>query len=120
LPSPILARADALMQRRRSNPEFDDVPVLTDTVDADDDFPVLLELAPHDETDDEISDPVFENFDEPVTKINLASAVSEMLVLELARKIEQRLMAELPHIIEATVRDYLAEQEMISAQPNKD
>ncbi len=122
MPSPILARADALMQRRRSsNPEFDDVPVLTDTVDADDDdFPVLLELAPNDEADEEISEPVFENFDEPVTEINLASAVSETLVLELARKIEQRLMAELPRIIEATVKEYLAEQEMISAQPNKD
>lgn len=121
MPSPILARADALMQRRRSsNPDFDDVPVLTDTVEADDDdFPVLLELAPSDDADDKISEPVFETFDEAEPAINLASASSDTLALELARKIEQRLMAELPRIIEATVRDYLAEQEMIAAQPNE-
>lgn len=120
MPSPILARADALMQRRRSsNPEFDDVPVLTDTVDADDDFPVLLELAPSDEADNEISEPVFETFDEAEPAINSISASSDTLALELARKIEQRLMAELPRIIEATVRDYLAEQEMIAAQSSE-
>jgi hypothetical protein len=34
---------------------------------------------------------------------------------ELARRVQQRLSAELPRIIESTVRDFLAEQEMIRA-----
>ena len=38
MPSPILARADALMQRRRQANEFDDVPVLTDAIDDEDDI----------------------------------------------------------------------------------
>ena len=43
MPSPILARADALMQRRRQANEFDDVPVLTDAIDDEDDIPVLID-----------------------------------------------------------------------------
>ena len=46
MPSPILARADALMQRRRQNAELDDVPVLTDAIDMDDDVPVLFDAEP--------------------------------------------------------------------------
>ena len=43
MPSPILARADALMHRKRQNDtEFDDLPVLTDAID-EDDIPVLLD-----------------------------------------------------------------------------
>ena len=45
MPSPILARADALMHRKRqSDTDFDDVPVLTDAIDDDDDIPLLLEI----------------------------------------------------------------------------
>ncbi|WP_412480833.1 hypothetical protein [Azonexus sp. IMCC34839] len=48
MPNPIIARADALMQRRRQNgSEADDVPVLTDAVD-DEDIPVLFNVdLPH-------------------------------------------------------------------------
>ena len=48
MPSPILARADALMQRRRSATldADDDVPVLTDSIQEEDDFPVLLDIDP--------------------------------------------------------------------------
>lgn len=42
MPSPIIARADALMHRKRqSNGELDDAPVLTDVVDEDDGIPLL-------------------------------------------------------------------------------
>ena len=45
MPSPILARADALMQRRRANtPDGEDVPILTDAIVEEDDFPVLLDI----------------------------------------------------------------------------
>jgi glycosyltransferase A (GT-A) superfamily protein (DUF2064 family) len=42
MPSPILARADALMQRRhQNNAEQNDLPILTDAIDEDDDLPVI-------------------------------------------------------------------------------
>ena len=46
MPSPILARADALMQRRRQNAELDDVPVVRDAIDLDGDVPVLFDAEP--------------------------------------------------------------------------
>lgn len=122
MPSPILARADALMQRRRQGGgELDEIPVLTDTVDNDDDIPVLL--------DAEIPAPVVEPDAEPDTEIapeqinDIAeetlpppafdTAVRDALAHELARRVEQRLVAELPRLIESTLRDFLAEQAMI-------
>lgn len=135
MPSPILARADALMQRRRLNTEFDDVPVLTDAVDSDDDVPVLLDIAPLDITplelepaDEPLCDPLPEP--EPNSAVNsalseppppsLEASVRDILAHELTRRIEQRLATELPKLIESTVRDFLAEQEMIAAmQPRE-
>lgn len=90
MPSPILARADALMQRRRQGETgpLDDVPVLTDTVESDEATPLLSE-ATHDQV-------------YGLTLDGMAEALS--------RRIKQRLAAELPALIEATVRDFLAEQ----------
>ena len=90
MPSPILARADALMQRRRQGETgpLDDVPVLTDTVESDDAAPLLAKPI-HDQTDS-------------LTLDGMAEALS--------LRIQQRLAAELPALIEATVRDFLAEQ----------
>lgn len=116
MPSPILARADALMQRRRQGGgELDEIPVLTDTVDNDDDIPVLL--------DAEIPAPVVELEAEPEPAGEVAkealpppafdTAVRDALAHELARRVEQRLVAELPRLIESTLRDFLAEQTMI-------
>lgn len=120
MPSPILARADALMQRRRqSGGEPDEIPVLTDAVDNDDDIPVLL--------DAEIPAPVFEPEADtaPEGAVEIAevalpppvfdTALRDALAHELARRVEQRLAAELPRLIESTLRDFLAEQEMIDA-----
>jgi len=70
VPNPIIARADALMQRRRQNgSEADDVPVLTDAVD-DEDIPVLFNVdLPHFEATHPTLDeplPTLEiSFDEP-------------------------------------------------------
>lgn len=139
MPSPILARADALMQRRRSNAEIDDVPVLTDAVDladSDDDIPVLLDveaiapLLPLDEAPAPDITPIatmeFPGFEgappaepdlaageppatEQAAPIDSALARAD-IAHEIARRVELRLAAELPNIVAAAVRDYLAEQ----------
>ena len=129
MPSPILARADALMQRRRQANEFDDVPVLTDAIDNEDDIPVLIDaeapmpLVEH--GDDSIMEsPVESNqaIPEPTVLNNAVfdTAMRETLAHELAHRVQQRITAELPRIIESTLRDFLAEQEMISALTSRD
>jgi hypothetical protein len=127
--SPILARADALMQRRRQNGnEMDDVPILTDAVDMiaaepDDDIPVLLDIEPFAPLSE--ADPIAEEA-LPASAPALAAepafnaALRDILAHELSRRVEQRLMAELPRIIESTVRDFLAEQQMIDALQPRD
>ena len=124
MPSPILARADALMQRRRSTTldADDDVPVLTDAIEEEDDFPVLLDI----ETPPEVFEPIaeiasiVEIVEEPTSHPLLDAGIRDILAHELARRVEQRLAAELPRIIESTVRDFLDEQEMIAAlQPQE-
>ena len=77
MPNPIIARADALMQRRRQNgSEADDVPVLTDAVD-DEDIPVLFNVdlpnfeAAHSTLDEPL--PMLEiSFDEPAPEAEAA------------------------------------------------
>lgn len=90
MPSPILARADALMQRRRQGETgpLDDVPILTDTVEVDDGTPILSEA---------IDDQAY-----GLTLDGLAEV--------LAQRIKAKLAAELPRLIDATVREFLAEQ----------
>ena len=121
--SPIIARADALMHRRRqTDSEFDDVPVLTDSVDEFDDIPVLTEVEPLPEPEI-ISEPLEELATEHVTELTCLAApetpatldptLRDELVRELAGRIEERIKAALPEIIGSTLRDFLADQEMI-------
>ena len=100
MPSPILARADALMQRRRQGETgpLDDVPVLTDTVESDDAAPLFAKPS-HDQT---CSPPL--------------DGIAEALSL----RIQQRLAAELPSLIETTVREFLAEQKHPMESSHKD
>lgn len=126
MPSPILARADALMHRKRqSDNDFDDLPVLTDAVD-DDDIPVLLDAEMADiavlpvpeehaitVASETFVEPEPETLAPPPVLRTIDSALRDQLIRELAHRVEQRLSAELPSIIEATVRDFLAEQAMI-------
>ena len=139
MPSPILARADALMHRKRqSDTDFDDVPVLTDAIDDDDDIPLLLEIdeqqqesvlqpapletqsdiAPQANDDVSIELPLADI--PPLAARPLDSELREQLAGELARRIEQRITAELPRIIDSALRDFLAEQEMIAASTLRD
>ena len=159
MPSPILARADALMQRRRRANEVDDVPVLTDAVSIEDDIPVLVdvvapmrliehcddlamespvesnqvipelaaselaasELAASELAASELaaSEPaVFEPavFDNAVSE----TAIRDTLARELAHRVQERITAELPRIIESTLRDFLAERAVISTLTSQD
>ncbi|HRF30195.1 MAG: hypothetical protein RLZZ220_939 [Pseudomonadota bacterium] len=139
MPSPILARADALMHRKRqSDTDFDDVPVLTDAIDDDDDIPLLLEIdeqqqesvlqpapletqsdiAPQANDDVSIELPLADI--PPLAARPLDSELREQLAGELARRIEQRITAELPRLIDSALRDFLAEQEMIAASTLRD
>lgn len=137
MPSPILARADALMQRRRQHAEVDDVPVLTDAIHLDitlppleDDVPVLLDIDPLAAPDNppqtfaadaaaaapEAAAPLVEAASSAVAMETPAecpaapstAVTSEDLAQIIARQVEQRLAAALPGLIEAAVRDALA------------
>lgn len=112
-------------RRRQADSEFDDVPVLTDSVDEFDDIPVLTEVEPLPEPEI-ISEP-FEAFEElatehateptclaaPETPSTPDPILRDELVRELAGRIEERIKAALPEIISSTLRDFLADQEMI-------
>jgi len=134
MPSTILARADALMQRRRQGGiDGEDVPVLTDAIDVDeDDIPVLLEaegIAADEPPATTASAPEAVIDAPPLPEIDVAPpadaaplaeadpsfdrALLDIVAHELARRVNDRLTAELPAIIEATVRDFLAEREML-------
>jgi hypothetical protein len=132
LPSPILARADALMHRRRQHDsEPDEIPVLTDAIDADD-IPVLLDAEAWPTIEEVAMDEaaladaplaaseecVVAPLDTPAPRLD--PALRDHLIHELARRVEQRLSAELPRIIESTVLGFLAEQEMIARQTAQD
>ena len=129
MPSPIIARADALMQRRRQGGiDAEDVPVLTDAIDNDeDDIPVLLEaegVAADEPPAITASVPEAIIDAPPLPEIDVAAPLAEadssfdralldIVAHELARRVNERLNAELPAIIEATVRDFLAERDML-------
>ena len=113
--TPILARADKLMRRQRSrSADLDDVPVLVDAIDLETDIPLLVDAEPA------ITVP------EPHTKMEpeffpvLDQAILDMIVNELARRVHDRFAAELPAIIEGTVRDFLAEPDIVALVQPRD
>ena len=111
MPSPIFARADALIQRLRpASTEVDDVPVLIDAIDLENDIPVLLDV------DLPVAKPQAhvqpETMPEPVAKFTVDDEMLDDIARELARRVHHRLAAELPNIIEATIRDFLDEPDM--------
>lgn len=113
MPSPILARADALMQRRRQTlGGNENIPVLTDAIGADDDIPVLLDREPPAGDSPATQHAGDEHFTHPEANNPTVSPVLdyEHLMTELALRVNQRLQAEIPRLIELTVRELLAEQ----------
>jgi len=122
--SPIIARADALMHRKRqSGGDYNDVPVLTDAIDEDDDIPLLTDVDAEPSLQDvAVFDPAAsaievhhdEPQETPAARPVIDPVLRDQLVHELASRVEERLRAELPQIINSTVKDFLAEQEMIA------
>jgi hypothetical protein len=108
-------------RRRQTDSAFDDVPILTDSVDEFDDIPVLTEAEPTPETET-IPDPVEVAVDRAAdTPLRLAQEapstidqdLRDDLIRELAGRIEDRIKAVLPEIISSTIREFLIEQEEI-------
>ncbi|MFV0370410.1 MAG: hypothetical protein ACK5JI_02020 [Azonexus sp.] len=106
MPSPILARADALMQRRVSGhaPEHDaaeDFPILTDALDEEEEIPILLQVEAAPET-------------APAPPAGTAGKAGRTadLTADLARALEihlqAHLQAALPGLIEQAVAEVMA------------
>ncbi|MBS1188364.1 MAG: hypothetical protein H6R10_156 [Rhodocyclaceae bacterium] len=94
--SSVVARADALMQRRRLPPtEVEDVPLLTEVVDPDADLPVLVAEEP--------SPPAPAQTEPP----RLDPAALDILAHELARRLGERLAAEIPDLVATALQSTL-------------
>lgn len=132
MPSPILARADALMQRRHlTTADSEEVPVLTDAVNIDDDIPVLIDIAakPALEPSPVIPTTIAKAIAAAPTLPTVADVASSVpaidtdwgaaLAEELGRRVEQRLLAEIPRIVAATVSELLAEQDTKAGDPQR-
>ncbi|OQA33432.1 MAG: hypothetical protein BWY57_01195 [Betaproteobacteria bacterium ADurb.Bin341] len=96
----VVARADALMQRRRPQPARpppdQDLPVLTEAVlGPEDDLPVLTVIASGELT-------------EMAPQSRLDPALLEKLAQELTRRVHDRLAAELPSLVEAALQTSIA------------
>lgn len=109
----ILARADALMHRRRQGgTEPDDVPVLVDAIDPDLDIPVLVDAEPSVAV--VASPPEQEPMASPEADPALDDEMLDIVARELARRVHERIAAELPAIVADTVRDFLADPEILA------
>lgn len=101
VPDSVVARADALMQRKRvaavRPPPNHDVPVLTDAIlGEDDELPVLTAIE---------SDEGFEVAPEP----RLDPALLDKLAQEFTRRVHDRLTAELPCLVESALQSTLSD-----------
>jgi hypothetical protein len=137
--SPIIARADALMQRsRRPGGDDDEIPLLTDAIDEEEDgLPVLIDVAADDEapTRAEIA-PMSEApspaaYPEqaasppapassslaPEPRPMLDPVFRDLLAGEVAARVERRIGELLPGIVNETVCEVLTE--LVEGQPPK-
>ncbi|MDX9738047.1 MAG: hypothetical protein RBT53_07875 [Azonexus sp.] len=108
MPSPILARADALMHRRpHSNDSAEDFPILTDALDEEENIPILLQVEATPEEPN--PEPLAEHTSPPVspTAITTDSSPSS-LAADLAHALHVHLQAALPSLIERAVADVMA------------
>lgn len=103
----VVARADALMQRRRAQVELDDLPVLTDAVPMldDDDFPVLTAVAA--ETNTPAPTQASPPTPSVLPSVSIGTQAFEELAQELTKTITARLNAELPHLVHIALQETL-------------
>ncbi len=111
--SPVLDRADKLMRRRRSRTaDSDDVPVLVDAFDPETDIPVLLDAEPAAAARE--PQPEMKPVAERQNGVALDGEMLDIIAHELARRVHDRLAAELPAIVETTIREFLGEPEIMA------
>ncbi len=104
MPSPILARADALMQRRyQSSADQSDLPILTDAIENDDDLPVLNDIASESAPAQREAIPA---------DFSLKNNESDTFASELAHQVEQRILAQLPQLIDSAIMDLITEHKI--------
>ena len=97
----VLARADALMQRRRqSGTESDDVPVLVDAIDPDMDIPVLVDAEPPVAVVESLSEP------EPAVVPEGGPALDDEMLDSIARETERPRSFIIQKALEAYIEDY--------------
>jgi hypothetical protein len=110
-------------RRRQGDNEFDDIPVLTDSVDTFEEIPVLTEIepiqeyAPAAEPSDVSIAPADDTPLPPSPEEAQSTADSSLrddLIRDLTSRIEDRIKAALPEIISSTIREFLVEQETIA------
>lgn len=126
MPSPILARADALMHRRRpGSPEPDDIPVLTDAVAGEDEIPTLLAEEPlpppataldagAPETALDNGEPGTAPETAPGSGASADHRLFDELADELVKRVHARLATELPAIVDSSLRDLLADPGIVA------
>ena len=108
MPSPILARADALMHRRpHSTDSAEDFPILTDALDEEENIPILLQV---EATPEEPSPgPLAEHTPPSAAPTAIAAESSpSSLAADLAHALHMHLQAALPGLIERAVADVMA------------
>lgn len=108
MPSPILARADALMHRRpHSTDSAEDFPILTDALDEEENIPILLQV---EVTPEEPSpEPLAEHTPPSAAPTVIATDSSpSSLAADLAHALHVHLQAALPGLIERAVADVMA------------
>lgn len=110
MPSPILARADALMQRRISGhaPEHDaaeDFPILTDALDEEEEIPILLQVEAAPET---APAPPAGTAGKAGRTADLTADLAVDLTRALEIHLQAHLQAALPGLIEQTVAEVMA------------
>lgn len=137
--SPIIARADALMQRnRRPAGDDEDIPLLTDAIDEEEDgLPVLIDVAADDVEDapaaplstpapsppatphEYVASPALAEarVAEPEPRPAIDPVFRDLLAGEVAARVERRIGELLPAIVNETVCEVLTE--LVEGQPPK-
>ena len=88
------------------------MPVLVDAIDPDTDIPVLLDAEPAVAAPE--LPPAMKPAAGPQAGVALDGEMLDIIAHELARRVHDRLAAELPGIVETTIREFLSEPEIMA------
>jgi hypothetical protein len=92
------------MQRRyQSSADQSDLPILTDAIENDDDLPVLNDIASESAPAPREATPA---------DFSLNNNESDTFASELAHQVEQRILAQLPQLIDSAIMDLITERKI--------